>query len=137
MNGLNADRGGKNNMAQPQQEAVAKVCYKQQDKELIYKLTKSITLVGRDPTCDLQLLDDPFVSRHHAEIQVKPDGIYIVDLNSRNGVFIIAARWVTSEPDTPYFRIGKDLFKKLVKDTEKLETHDIILIGNTELRMEF
>lgn len=137
MNGSNTDRGGKNNMAQPQQGAVAKVFYKQHGKELFYELTKSITLVGRDPTCDLQLLEDPFVSRHHAEIQVKPDGIYIVDLKSRNGVFIIAARWATSEPDTPYFRVGKDLFKKLVKDTEKLETYDIILIGNTELKIEF
>lgn len=124
-------------MAKQQQKAAAKVFYKQHGKELFYELTKAVTLIGRDPTCDLRLLDDPFVSRHNAEIQVKSDGIYVVDLKSRNAVYIIATRWATSEPDTPYFRVDKNLFKKLVRDIEKLENNDIISIGNTEIRIEF
>jgi len=116
--------------------AVARLSYHQGGKERSYELAKPTTLIGRDSTCDLQLTGDPFISRQHAEIQVKSDGIYIVDLRSRNGVFIIATRWENSEPDTPYFRVGNNLFKKMVRGEEKLENDDIVLIGNTELRVK-
>ncbi len=41
-------------------------------------------LIGRDPECQLDLADDDEVSRQHAVIEQRPDGIYIRDLGSMN-----------------------------------------------------
>src|SRR5580704_6700160 len=43
--------------------------------------------IGRSQRCAL-VLDDPTVSKVHAEVQATPRGVRIVDLNSRNGTFI-------------------------------------------------
>jgi DNA-binding NtrC family response regulator len=43
--------------------------------------------IGRSPRCAL-VLDDPTVSKVHAEVQATPRGVRVVDLNSRNGTFI-------------------------------------------------
>ena len=43
-------------------------------------------LIGRTSDCQLSL-DDPLVSRRHAVLSVQPDGVFIEDLGSRNGVF--------------------------------------------------
>jgi DNA-binding NtrC family response regulator len=44
-------------------------------------------IVGSDPTCGL-VIDDPHVSRRHAEISRGERGIVLRDLGSRNGTFI-------------------------------------------------
>ncbi|HEY4441323.1 MAG TPA: FHA domain-containing protein [Candidatus Elarobacter sp.] len=44
-------------------------------------------LVGRSPSADLRL-DDPRVSRLHARIELRDDGVYVEDLGSRNGTTI-------------------------------------------------
>ena len=44
-------------------------------------------LVGRAPSADLRL-DDPRVSRLHARIELRPDGVYVEDLGSRNGTLV-------------------------------------------------
>jgi pSer/pThr/pTyr-binding forkhead associated (FHA) protein len=44
-------------------------------------------LVGRAPNADLRL-DDPQVSRLHARIEMRDDGVYVEDLGSRNGTAI-------------------------------------------------
>ncbi len=41
-------------------------------------------LVGRAPTADVRI-DDPRVSRLHARIEMRDDGVYVEDLGSRNG----------------------------------------------------
>ena len=41
-------------------------------------------LVGRAPRTDLGF-DDPQVSRLHARIEMRDDGVYVADLGSRNG----------------------------------------------------
>jgi DNA-binding NtrC family response regulator len=43
--------------------------------------------IGRSLRCAL-VLDDPSVSKVHAEVQATPRGVRVVDLNSRNGTFI-------------------------------------------------
>ncbi len=48
-------------------------------------------LIGRTSDCQLSL-DDPLVSRKHAVLSVQPDGVFIEDLGSRNGVFHNGAR---------------------------------------------
>ncbi len=44
-------------------------------------------LVGRAPSADLRL-SDPRVSRLHARIEVRDDGVYVEDLGSRNGTLV-------------------------------------------------
>lgn len=44
-------------------------------------------LVGRASSADLRL-DDPQVSRLHARIEMRDDGVYVQDLGSRNGTLV-------------------------------------------------
>ncbi|GAC1595856.1 MAG: hypothetical protein NVS3B28_27200 [Candidatus Velthaea sp.] len=44
-------------------------------------------LVGRAPSADLRI-DDPRVSRLHARIEMRDDGVYVEDLGSRNGTAV-------------------------------------------------
>jgi len=54
------------------------------------ELEKDAVLLGRSPGCALQFdFDkDRGVSKHHAKLDVRSDGFYIVDLRSRNGTFV-------------------------------------------------
>ena len=54
-----------------------------------YRLGRRI-LVGRAPSADLRL-SDPRVSRLHARIEVRDDGVYVEDLGSRNGTLVNGA----------------------------------------------
>jgi pSer/pThr/pTyr-binding forkhead associated (FHA) protein len=51
-----------------------------------YPITRSIS-IGRDPRLDV-VLDDPTVSRHHAQITVREGTVAIRDLNSTSGTFV-------------------------------------------------
>ncbi len=44
-------------------------------------------LIGREPSCDLQLEQD-LVSRRHARLRESDEGLVIEDLGSTNGVFV-------------------------------------------------
>ncbi|MGD0472882.1 MAG: FHA domain-containing protein [Candidatus Velthaea sp.] len=48
-------------------------------------------LVGRAPNADLRI-DDPQVSRLHARIEMRDDGVYVEDLDSRNGTRVDGAK---------------------------------------------
>jgi tetratricopeptide (TPR) repeat protein len=41
-------------------------------------------LIGRDPSCQIDLADDDSVSRHHARIEQRKDGVWLRDLGSIN-----------------------------------------------------
>ncbi|MBC8870733.1 MAG: FHA domain-containing protein [Planctomycetes bacterium] len=45
-------------------------------------------LVGRGDDCQLRIIDDPRVSRHHFSLQVNPPHIHLRDLGGRNGTFV-------------------------------------------------
>src|ERR1700679_3468930 len=44
-------------------------------------------VVGRSTECQLSL-DDPLVSRRHAVLRVRRDGVSVQDFGSRNGVLV-------------------------------------------------
>src|SRR5437016_5298843 len=46
--------------------------------------TQPEVILGRAPGCDLRL-DDPDVSRQHARLTLRDDGIWLTDLGSTNG----------------------------------------------------
>lgn len=52
-------------------------------------------LVGRAASADVRI-DDPRVSRLHARIEMRDDGVYVEDLGSRNGTFVDGEPVVTS-----------------------------------------
>lgn len=66
-----------------------------------WALRKNI-LVGRETSCDLVIADRQ-VSRHHARFIVSPEGIYVEDLDSKNGTYIngqlIASRTMLQDGD--------------------------------------
>jgi hypothetical protein len=70
--------------------------------------------IGRDDDNDI-VLDDSWVSRKHARILTRPDGIFIRDRDSANGVY------VNGSP------IGADT---------TLSDGDVIRIGSTTMRYE-
>jgi hypothetical protein len=57
------------------------------NEESTYFLTHPVTVIGRAPECDLRL-DDPGVSRRHAELRYVDGAIELVDLGSTNGVTV-------------------------------------------------
>mgnify|MGYP001767828068 CR=1 FL=1 len=61
-------------------------------------------VIGRDPDCAIAIADDE-VSRRHAVIEERPQGVYVRDLGSMNGVvvgsclvltlaIVLAASWI-------------------------------------------
>ena len=50
-------------------------------------LLSETTLVGSSPAAGL-IIDDPTISRVHAELSFREDGLWIRDLGSRNGTFV-------------------------------------------------
>lgn len=64
-----------------------------------YPLLGAITVIGRDGVADI-VLDDPGISRQHAEVRITNDGPHLVgsirDLGSTNGTFVEGHR-ITSQ----------------------------------------
>lgn len=56
-----------------------------QNSQGVFRLA-SDTLLGRGPDCDIVVLD-PNVSRRHARILCRPEGVFLEDQNSSNGTF--------------------------------------------------
>jgi hypothetical protein len=77
------------------------------------ELANESVVLGRSRECDITL-DDPNVSRRHAEIRREDGAYWIVDLNSTNGVEVNGER----------------------VDRARLANADTIVIGKTELKFE-
>ena len=58
-----------------------------------HPLTEGLFLVGREETCDIQVLDE-MVSRKHMELRCDPghSDFKVADLDSANGVFVNGTR---------------------------------------------
>jgi len=86
--------------------------YKHHDIEL----TEGKFVIGRAATCQLSL-DDPLVSRHHAQLTVDGKEVSIEDLGSRNGVKIngrlVAGRYAVQDKDQ--ILIGNQELKYIVR----------------------
>ena len=77
------------------------------------ELDDQVVVLGRSSECDISV-DDPNVSRRHAEIRREDDAYWIVDLDSTNGVTVNGNR----------------------VERARLVPEDEILIGTTEVRFE-
>ncbi len=52
--------------------------------------------IGRVDDNDIVITDDSFISSHHARIEIRPEGVWVVDLQSTNGSFVNGQR-ISSE----------------------------------------
>jgi pSer/pThr/pTyr-binding forkhead associated (FHA) protein len=52
--------------------------------------------IGRLDDNDIIIEDDTFISSHHARLEIRPEGVWVVDLQSTNGSFVNGQR-LTSE----------------------------------------
>lgn len=77
-----------------------------------YQLTGESARIGRDDLADLTLIDDPKVSRIHAELRYQDKQWILADLGSRNGTLVNKRRI----------------------DEHPLKTGDTISLGNTSIR---
>ena len=55
--------------------------------EETFVIARPRVTIGRDPTNDL-VLDSPIVSRRHAELEVRADGVWLRDIQSANGTAV-------------------------------------------------
>lgn len=66
--------------------------------------------IGRRDDCDMALVYDTLVSRHHAQLRVEPDGtLWLADMGSMNGTFIDHQRLERPTQLAPgqMFRLGR------------------------------
>jgi len=52
----------------------------------------NVLAIGRLEDNDIVIDDDSFISSHHARIEVRPEGTWVVDLGSTNGSFVNGQR---------------------------------------------
>lgn len=71
--------------------------------------------IGRRETCDLCIPFDTSVSRLHAWLQIRSDGLWLVDDDSRNGTYVNRRR---------------------IKEPSPLEVGELFRVGNTWLRVQ-
>jgi pSer/pThr/pTyr-binding forkhead associated (FHA) protein len=83
-----------------------------------YALTSDETLIGRNPTTDITLLDEN-ISREHAIVLLDEEtGAYTIeDLQSSNGTKVNGKRIRSTElADTDEIEIGNTRFRFLLRD---------------------
>ena len=74
-------------------------------KEFQYRYLQAEVTIGRDPNCDLPILDEA-ISAQHARISYHHSQWWLEDLNSTNGTFI-----GKSKVSVPTVLINSDQFK--------------------------
>lgn len=52
----------------------------------------NVLAIGRHPEADISMPDDTFMSGKHASLEIRPDGVWIIDHNSTNGTFVNGQR---------------------------------------------
>ena len=61
-----------------------------------FALSPEVAILGRSARCDI-VVDDPSISRTHAQLRIRESGLLVTDLKSRNGTFVDNLRIQTSQ----------------------------------------
>ncbi|MDR3623140.1 MAG: FHA domain-containing protein [Paludisphaera borealis] len=91
-------------------EAALELPIRTGEDHALWRIPSMVALIGRAVGCDMTLTDDS-VSRFHASFVRTPGGLWVVDLRSREGVFVggIRVRWAWLD-DGDSVRIGRFTF---------------------------
>ncbi|MCA9053899.1 MAG: diguanylate cyclase [Planctomycetaceae bacterium] len=94
--------------------------------ENLISLPAGETALGRDPGCELEI-DDDFISRVHAKVEVDGDEISVIDQGSRNGTFVNEER-VTRKSIRAgdHIRVGNHVFKFLSAEHPEVQYHEAV-----------
>jgi diguanylate cyclase (GGDEF)-like protein len=91
-----------------------------------YPLGTATVVLGRDPACDIRIVDQS-VSRRHLRIHLDEAGYAVEDLQSTNGTFIndepASARLLK---DGDYLRVGNWIFRYLAGGNVESDYHEEI-----------
>jgi len=94
--------------------------------EGIIQLPQERILIGREKICQIQL-NDPSVSRQHAQIEFSPLGFTITDLDSCNSIFINDIKIENHKLSSgDLIRIGHTIFKFLSSEHIEKQYHEEI-----------
>ncbi len=100
------------------------------DRGGYYRLETETVVIGRDDTCDIQIVDE-MISRRHMQITCKgePESrtYYVSDLHSANGVFLNGRQVSEESPlhDGDTIRIGET---KLFFSTKRFRDLDTAMV---------
>jgi pSer/pThr/pTyr-binding forkhead associated (FHA) protein len=72
----------------------------------------NVLSIGRHPEADISMPDDTFMSGKHASIEIRPDGVWIIDHSSTNGTFVNGQR------------VGND---KSVRKGDRIQAGSVVL----------
>ncbi len=97
----------------------------------VHTFEKPVVRLGADPLSDV-VLDDPTVSRMHAELRKRTDDVELIDLGSTNGTFFDGDQVdkITLEPGS-IFQVGRTKIRvNATKEQVKIEVTDRTRYGN-------
>jgi two-component system cell cycle response regulator len=92
----------------------------------MFELADQCLVIGREPTCEIELIDDS-VSRRHASIDCISGGYFLEDLQSRNGTYVNDERIVRQRLQPgDRLRFGNQILKFLSTDRIETEYHETV-----------
>jgi pSer/pThr/pTyr-binding forkhead associated (FHA) protein len=84
-------KGREKKKSVPKGSSVFVVIEPKQHRGRTYTLSNALS-IGRLDDNDIIIDDDTFISSHHARLEVRPEGVWVVDLKSTNGSFVNGQR---------------------------------------------
>ena len=88
--------------------------------EKIVPLPEGLSVIGKDPSCDI-VLNDAYVSARHMSVHARKGAVLIKDMGSRNGVFIDDRKIEKAEAgDGQTIRIGETNILLRTDKTEEI-----------------
>lgn len=90
-----------------------------QDKESVRRFSQSEIMIGRDPNCDLSMMDEA-LSAHHARLAHHHGQWWLEDLNSTNGTFLNREKLTTAAVviTGDKFKCGNTVFDIQVENSD-------------------
>lgn len=96
-------------------------------KESLRQFSQPQILIGRDPNCDLAMMDEA-LSAHHARLTYHHGQWWLEDLNSTNGTFLNREKLTVPAVIIPgdMFKCGNTLFNVQPEEENQLSPTNVV-----------